>query len=118
MAIWVAKQTGSSTTTSVPVDPKTSHPLDPLSVDEINEVVSVVKGKGGLDEGLLFETIVLREPPKNAVLDFGPGKTIPREASVVALDCKKEEVYELDVSLKTGKIRGVSIFQECSQPFF
>ena len=81
-----------------------THPLDPLSFSEINTVVSIVKDKAELGKELLFETIVLREPSKEDVLSFLPGIKLPREAFVVVLNYKKEEVYELVVSLDEGQI--------------
>ena len=62
------------------------HPLDPLSFDEINKAVSIVKNKGNLGRELLFETIALREPTKKEVLAFTPGKKISREVFLVVLD--------------------------------
>lgn len=39
-----------------------THPLDPLSADEIRTVVEIVRGQSGLDESAWFETITLEEP--------------------------------------------------------
>ena len=64
------------------------HPLDPLSFDEINTVVSIVKDKANLGAEVLFETVVLREPSKEDVLSFLPGIKLPREAFVVVLNYK------------------------------
>ena len=47
-----------------------SHPLDPLTSEEINLVTSIVKNKSNIGKFLLFETITLIEPPKNQVLSF------------------------------------------------
>ena len=102
MVILLGKQSESPTTTTF--DPKVAHPLDPLRVDEINKAASIVKEKAGLGDHLLFETIVLSEPSKEDVLAFKLGTEISREAFVVVLNYKKEEVYELDISLKTENI--------------
>ena len=53
-----------------------SHPLDPLTSEEINLVTSIVKNKSNLGKFLLFETITLIEPPKNQVLSFNLGVSI------------------------------------------
>ena len=52
----------------------------------------------------MFETVVLREPSKEDVLSFLPGIKLPREAFVVVLNYKKEQVYELTVSLDENQI--------------
>ncbi|MBO40264.1 MAG: tyramine oxidase [Chloroflexi bacterium] len=81
-----------------------NHPLDPLSAEEIDRAVAIVKASAGLTDNLLFETIVLREPSKNDVLNFHPGAYVPREAFLVALDSEKQEVHELIVSLDTNEL--------------
>ena len=81
-----------------------SHPLDPLTSEEINLVTSIVKNKSNLGKFLLFETITLIEPPKNQVLSFNLGDEIRRKAFVVALNYKEEKLYELDIDITNEKI--------------
>ena len=81
-----------------------SHPLDPLTSEEINLVTSIVKNKSNLGKFLLFETITLIEPPKNQVLSFNLGDQIRRKAFVVALNYKEEKLYELDIDITNEKI--------------
>jgi len=81
-----------------------SHPLDPLTSEEINLVTSIVKNKSNLGKFLLFETITLIEPPKNQVLSFSLGDEIRRKAFVVALNYKEEKLYELDIDITNEKI--------------
>ena len=81
-----------------------SHPLDPLTSEEINLVTSIVKNKSNLGKFLLFETITLIEPPKNQVLSFNLGDEIRRKAFVVALNYKEEKLYELDIDISNEKI--------------
>ena len=99
-----AEQTKLAVTGSNQSDSALVHPLDPLSVDEINRVAAIVRSKANLGEDLLFQTITLREPPKREVIGFVNGDRITREASVVVLNYKKEEIYELDISLETEEI--------------
>ena len=63
-----------------------SHPLDPLTAEEIVEAASILKAQGQLGVRVRFETIVLQEPPKDAVLNFRPGDSIERNAFLVVLD--------------------------------
>ena len=81
-----------------------SHPLDPLTSEEINLVTSIVKNKSNLGKFLLFETITLIEPPKNQVISFSLGDEIRRKAFVVALNYKEEKLYELDIDISNEKI--------------
>ncbi|MGH8598676.1 MAG: hypothetical protein ACREXT_18650 [Gammaproteobacteria bacterium] len=58
------------------------HPLDPLTEDEILGAAFILLGAGAAQEGAIFQSIELREPPKNIVLSFSPGDEIPRAATV------------------------------------
>ena len=49
-----------------------NHPLDPLSVEEIDRAVAIVKATADLTDDLLFETIVLREPLKTTSCTMSP----------------------------------------------
>ena len=80
------------------------HPLDPLTFEEINLSSSLVKEQAHLGIELLFETIMLIEPPKSEVITFVPGDPITRDVFVVVLNYKTERLYELEISLDLKKI--------------
>ena len=80
------------------------HPLDPLSVEEIDRAVAIVRTDDNLGENPLFETIVLREPDKDQILNYRPENQVPREAFLVALNPKSGGVYEFVVSLDTDEV--------------
>ena len=80
------------------------HPLDPLTFEEINLSSSLVKEQAHLGRELLFETIMLIEPPKSEVITFVPGDPITRDVFVVVLNYKTERLYELEISLDLKKI--------------
>ena len=50
--------------TQTEVQPSISHPLDPLTPDEIVQAVAILKAERGLDDRTRFETVTLNEPPK------------------------------------------------------
>ena len=64
----------------------TRHPLDPLSAGEVEEAVAVIREERSLDEKMRFESIVLKEPPKDLVLNFKDGDVVTREAFTVLFD--------------------------------
>ena len=80
------------------------HPLDPLSVEEIDRAAAIVRTDDNLGENPLFETIVLREPDKDQILNYRPENQVPREAFLVALNPKSGGVYEFVVSLDTDEV--------------
>ena len=83
-----------------------SHPLDPLTADEIAEASAILKEQRQLGARTRFETVVLREPNKNVTLGFRPGDPIRRDAFLVVLDNDAAATWEAVVSL--GERRVVS----------
>ena len=70
-----------------------THPLDPLSADEITAVVAAVRD--GHDGDLRFVSVTMREPGKDALEAFAAAGTVPpREAEVVALEPAAAAAWE------------------------
>jgi primary-amine oxidase len=81
-----------------------SHPLDPLTPDEIRKAANIVRAAHDLGRGMLFETITLREPDKALVRDLRPGAALPREAFVCGFDRTNGRVYEAHVDLSADAV--------------
>ena len=81
-----------------------SHPLDPLTADEIATASAILKAERQLGKRVRFETVVLYEPDKKAVLDFHPGDSAPRSAFIVILDNDTASTYEAVVSLDERRV--------------
>ena len=75
------------------------HPLEPMSRDEVELAVSIVKEDQRTTLSSRFVSVTLNEPSKRAVLDYLPGDGIEREAFVVLLDNATGQASELIVSL-------------------
>jgi primary-amine oxidase len=60
-----------------------THPLDPLSKQEILDAVAVVKQQKEFGSASRFMLIQLKEPPKQEVLAYRPGSRFMREAFVI-----------------------------------
>ena len=82
-----------------------SHPLDPLSAEELEHAVALVRGKLGRDANPLFETVTLHEPAKKAVRGFIPGEFFAREAFVVVLERAAGHTFEAIASLTENRVR-------------
>ena len=81
-----------------------THPLDPLTADEIAQASAILKSQRQLGQRVRFETVVLREPDKDLVLMFQPGDPIRREAFLVVLDNDAAATYEAVVSLDDRRV--------------
>jgi primary-amine oxidase len=65
---------------SVKASPIFSHPLDPLTADELTRAAALLRSHFDVGSALLFETIELLEPCKDVVRDYLPGMPIDRKA--------------------------------------
>ena len=81
-----------------------SHPLDPLTSEEIAGAAAILRAQRRLGPRVRFETIVLQEPSKDVVLNYEPGSAISRDAFVVVLDNEDGSTYEAVVSLNDGQV--------------
>ncbi len=77
-----------------------SHPMDPLEDTEILAAANVLLSGGAAQPGAIFQSIDLREPPKDAVLAFQAGQPIARAATVYFRQNKKS--YKSVVDLVHG----------------
>jgi primary-amine oxidase len=84
--------------------PNTAHPLDPLSKEEITATVAVLKASGKVSDSSRFPIIVLREPPKDEVLNFKPGGAMRREAFTVIYERASNTTSEAVVDLNNKSI--------------
>jgi primary-amine oxidase len=83
-----------------------SHPLDPLSADEITLAAALARTTPELSERLRFTSVELREPDKPAYLawrDRG-AEPPPREAFVVLIDCARQRAIEIVVELGARRL--------------
>ncbi|MER2192349.1 MAG: primary-amine oxidase [Solibacillus sp.] len=81
-----------------------NHPLAPLTVEEVQAAISILKEQQALGGKVRFPTITLREPLKEVVLQFKEGAAFPREIFVVVLDDETFKTYEAIISLNTNSV--------------
>lgn len=81
-----------------------SHPLEPLSGDEIRAAVDVVRATGRVTDAGRFSTVVLDEPSKEVVAAYRPGDPVERRARVVIVPGPECSVTEAVVDLETGQV--------------
>lgn len=58
------------------------HPMDPLAASEVLAAANILLDAGAAAPDVSFQSIDLREPPKDYVLTFEPGDAILRSATV------------------------------------
>lgn len=63
-----------------------THPLEPLTEDEIRETTRILRQAGHVGEHHRFAAVTLREPPKDEVLAWMPGNGTDRRALAHVVD--------------------------------
>ena len=84
-----------------------THPLDPLSKDEIAAASKLLKESGKLPANARFQTILLNEPPKAEVYAFKAGDTFRREAFFVAYDRANNKTFDGVADLRNQRVVSV-----------
>ncbi|WP_343743315.1 stalk domain-containing protein [Herbaspirillum huttiense] len=93
------------------------HPLNPLSADEINATLDVLKASGRWQPGYRFTAITLAEPPKEQVWKFAlgeRGQTFARRADFTLPD--GSQVIEGTVDLGQRSVTRWGTLQISHQP--
>ena len=82
-----------------------AHPLDPLSPDEIERAVAILRSEKDLGPRVRFESVELKEPPKESVASRNGAEPHGREAFIILLDNDTGSTHEAVVSLTEGAVR-------------
>ncbi|WP_159708907.1 primary-amine oxidase [Arthrobacter sp. 18067] len=92
-----------------------SHPLDPLSREEISRAVAILKEGPAAAESFRFISVELREPAKE---DLRNGVQVAREADAVLVDRAGARSYEAVVDLDAGTVdRWTQLAADVQPPF-
>lgn len=83
---------------------KVAHPLTPLTEEEIQRAVAILRAEKNLNEQVRFPTVTLNEPKKEVVLNFKEGDAFNREVFLILLDNSVPTTYESVVSLTTSSV--------------
>jgi primary-amine oxidase len=81
-----------------------THPLDPLSADEIRTVAGILRRDHGVDSGWRFASIEMLEPSKAELRTFEDGGAVPaRRATVVCFERAANATYKSVISLSADR---------------
>ncbi|MCF2971253.1 primary-amine oxidase [Synechococcus sp. Nb3U1] len=93
-----------SETSRQPISPQ-QHPLDPLTPEEIQRAVAILRQQKPITPEWRFATIQLQEPDRRWMSTWKPGMDWDRQAFVVLLDRSSGSTYEAVVSLSAQQVR-------------
>ena len=81
-----------------------THPLDPLTADEIRAAVAVLRDAGRAGPGWRIGSVALVEPTKAVVRAFSPGDPVARTAEVVCWERASGELGKAVVDLGSSTL--------------
>ncbi|MQT14475.1 primary-amine oxidase [Segnochrobactrum spirostomi] len=81
-----------------------THPLDPLSLNEIAAAVAILRAEKALGETWRFPIIRLEEPAKAALAAHRDGAALPRLAFLLAIDITDGTTFEALVDLTAARV--------------
>jgi primary-amine oxidase len=81
-----------------------THPLDPLSAEEIRQAAAIVRRDRGVGDGWRFASIELREPAKAELPALESGEQAGRDAIVVCWNRADGQAYRGTVSLTGDEV--------------
>ncbi|BBK42677.1 amine oxidase [Allostella vacuolata] len=97
--------------------PSVTHPLDPLSADEIVRAADILRRHFDLGAALMFETIDLAEPDKAVVRGHAPGQPFPRAARFTVYKRGETGAWAGRVDLDDGVVAAVDFLPD-ARPMF
>ena len=77
---------------------KITHPLEMLSVKEIEQAIALLKAKNPEHESSQFSYIYLDEPGKEQIREFSAGDSFQRIAKVIGID-ENSQGFEATINL-------------------
>jgi primary-amine oxidase len=92
-----------------------SHPLDPLTADELRAIVDAARTNFALDERHLFVAVQLDEPAKSTLFAWRDGDPLDRAARVAVWDSSARQLDEYIISTG-GEIRDQQTVAQAMAP--
>src|SRR5258706_14314983 len=85
----------------------TTHPLEPLTPEEIAAAVAIVRAGPARSEHMRFVMVKLHEPGPEVSFSYQPGDNVPREVFMSLLDKTNGvgKAYEAIVNLSDERVR-------------
>lgn len=96
--------------------PSDRHPLEPLTPQEIERAVAILRRDRQLSSAFRFVAISLVEPPKPVVLVYRPGDVVSRDAFAILLDSSTGIGYEAVVNLDRERVVSYTALAAGVQP--
>ena len=82
-----------------------AYPLDPLTAEEVERAVAVVRKEKSLGDSWRFVSVALAEPDRSSVVAYQAGsQTLGRKAAVLVMDTATHQTFDAHVDLAAGEV--------------
>ncbi len=81
-----------------------THPLEPITADEIEVAVAAVRAVGRLEESARFASVTLAEPSKEELAAFDGGADVPRRVRLRVVPGPTADLVEVVVDAGNGAV--------------
>ncbi|HEX7183726.1 MAG TPA: primary-amine oxidase [Thermoanaerobaculia bacterium] len=89
-----------------------THPLDPLSGDEIRAASRALQARPGFPSGARFAMVALNDPPKQEILRYRGGSSFPRQVFAILYDRQGNKTFEALVDVRNPEKPKVDSWRE------
>ena len=93
-----------------------AHPLEPLTADEMRSAVHLIKAQDTFTPTTRFISIMLKEPPKQAIRNWPPSPAPSREAIAVLFDNAANQASRVILDLTGGSVVSTEFAPTGAQP--
>jgi primary-amine oxidase len=99
------------------IRPIPSHPLDPLSLDEVGAACELLRTDAKLSARCRFPIVRLEEPSKAELRAYADGAKLARLAFVVVMESQSGAATEFIVDLSAGVIANTKVMPNSEAPY-
>lgn len=89
-----------------------THPLDPLSGEEMRAAVRALHARPDFPADARFAVLALNDPPKKEILEYRGGTAFPRQVFAVVYDRSQNKTFETLVNVKDPQKPKVDSWRE------
>ena len=93
-----------------------THPLEPLTADEVRSAVHLIKAGNTFTPTTRFISIMLKEPPKQAIRNWPADPAPPREAIAVLFDNAGNQASRVILDLTAASVLSAQLAPAGAQP--
>ncbi len=102
---------------TIDASPTAAHPLDPLTVEEVNAATAAWRADPRIPDDVLVHVAALYEPPKPELLAHSPGMPVDRRVRYLLRSKRTRLGYDVVASATTGTVTALTELVDAHPPY-